>query len=108
MNAHQDVAPDGDGTARAEERASERMGFRTKPHVKRAIQRAAAYSGVDDSVFVINAAYRAALETIDSHERTTVSRADFQRIMDAIDNPPPPTDALREAFERHIRMVESR
>ena len=77
MNAHQDVAPDGDGTARAEERASERMGFRTKPHVKRAIQRAAAYSGVDDSVFVINAAYRAALDSdpLNAEARATVDVA---------------------------------
>lgn len=97
-----------DGSTKADERATERMGFRTKPHIKQAIQRAAALSGLDDSVFVINAAYKAALDAIDSHERTVVSQADFQRILDAIDNPPPMTAALREAFERHTRIIKSR
>lgn len=41
-----------------EERSSERMNFRTKPRIKQAIQQAASLSGVDDSVFTINAAYR--------------------------------------------------
>ncbi|WP_263588812.1 DUF1778 domain-containing protein [Sphingopyxis sp. GC21] len=80
------------------ERSTERMHFRTKPHIKRAIQRAAALSGVDDSAFTINAAYKAALETIETHERTILSHDDFQKILDALDNPPPPTQALRDAF----------
>ncbi|MGD1886051.1 MAG: hypothetical protein ACFB01_02815 [Cohaesibacteraceae bacterium] len=32
------------------------MGFRTKPHIEQAIQRAAALSGVDDGVFTTKAA----------------------------------------------------
>lgn len=91
-----------------DERSTARMHFRTKPHVKHAIQRAAAWSGLDDSSFVINAAYNAALETIAAHERMVVSQRDFDRMLDAIDNPPEPTDALREAFERHKRTVVSK
>ena len=45
-----------------EERSSERMNFRTKPRIKQTIQRAAALSGVDDSVFTMNAAYRSAMD----------------------------------------------
>lgn len=44
-----------------EERSSERMNFRTKPRIKKAIQQAAALAGVDDSVFTMNAAYKAAM-----------------------------------------------
>lgn len=95
MQAFQDKA------AEIAERSTARMNFRTKPHIKRAIQRAAALSGVDDSVFTINAAYKAALETIETHERTVLSRKDFQTVLDALENPPPPTDALREAFARY-------
>ena len=51
-----------------DERASERMNFRTKPHIKQTIQRAVALSGVDDSVFTMNAAYQSALATIAAHE----------------------------------------
>ncbi|MEO5598712.1 MAG: DUF1778 domain-containing protein, partial [Novosphingobium sp.] len=39
------------------------MSFRTKPRIKETIQKAAALSGVDDSVFTMNAAYKAAMET---------------------------------------------
>jgi hypothetical protein len=53
-----------DKVAEVEERSSERMNFRTKPRIKQAIQRAAALSGVDDSVFTMNAAYQAATQTI--------------------------------------------
>lgn len=90
------------------ERSTERMNFRTKPHIKRAIQQAAAWCGVDDAVFVMNAAYKAALETIQTQERTVVSRKDFEAILNALDDPTPPTEALREAFARHDRMIESR
>lgn len=90
-----------DKAAEIAERSTERMHFRTKPHIKRAIQRAAALSGVDDSVFTLNAAYRAALETIEAHERTLLSQKDFEAVLDALENPPPPTEALREAFARY-------
>ena len=53
-----------DSTKDLNERSSERMNFRTKPRIKQIIQRAAALSGVDDSVFTMNAAYKSALETI--------------------------------------------
>jgi uncharacterized protein (DUF1778 family) len=39
----------------AEERNTERMNFRVKPRIKATIQRAAALSGVDDSVFAMSA-----------------------------------------------------
>ncbi|SUB02079.1 Uncharacterized protein conserved in bacteria [Pannonibacter phragmitetus] len=62
MPAFYDTTKDIDG------RASERMSFRAKPHVKQAIHRAAALSGVDISVFTMSAAYQSALATIAAHE----------------------------------------
>jgi uncharacterized protein (DUF1778 family) len=91
-----------------EERSSERMNFRTKPRIKQAIQQAAALSGVDDSVFTMNAAYRAAMETIAAHERTTLQPVDHARFFAALDTPPAPTDRLRAAFDRHRGTVVSR
>ena len=87
--------------AASDERNSERMNFRTKPRIKRAIQRAAALSGLDDSTFTMNAAYRAAIETIDSHERTRLHPADVAAFFEALENPPPPTDALLAAAARY-------
>lgn len=95
-------------TSEIDERSSERMNFRTKPRIKRAIQRAAALSGVDDSVFTMNAAYRLALEPIAAHEQTTLKPVDHAAFFAALDNPPEPTVKLREAFERHGRTVLSK
>lgn len=91
-----------------DERSSERMNFRTKPHIKRTIQRAAALAGVDDSVFTMNAAYQSARETIEAHERTGLVPVDHAAFFSAMDAPPQPADKLRAAFERHRKTVDPR
>ena len=78
-----------------------RMQFRTKPRVKEAIQRAAALAGVDDSAFMISAAYERALATIAAHERTLLEPADHAAFFAALDTPPEPTAALQAAFTRY-------
>ena len=97
-----------DKIAEVDERSSERMNFRTKPRIKQTIQRAAALSGVDDSVFTMNAAYRAAVETIAAHERTMLQPVDHRAFFAALDNPPAPAEKLRSAFQRHRRTISSR
>ena len=94
-----------DKVGEIDERSSERMNFRTKPRIKQAIQRAAALSGVDDSVFTINAAYRSAMETIAAHERTMLKPVDHEAFFSALDNPPAPSDKLRAAFARHRETI---
>lgn len=97
-----------DATNSIDERSTERMSFRTKPRIKDAIQKAAALSGLDDSVFTMNAAYRAAMETISTHERTTLSAVDHEAFFTALDRPPAPTEKLRAAFARHEETIESK
>ena len=97
-----------DNAREFDERSTERMNFRTKPRIKAAIQRAAALSGVDDSVFTMNAAYRSALETIAAHERTALAPVDHDAFFAALDAPAAPTDKLRQAFTRHKGTIESR
>jgi len=91
-----------------EERNSERMNFRTKPRIRQAIQHAAALSGMDDSAFALDAAYRAALDVIERHERTKLKPEDYEAFFSALDRPPEPNARLRAAFERHRRTVTSR
>lgn len=91
-----------------DERNDARMNFRTKPRIKRTIQAAAALSGVDDSVFTMTAAYRAALETIEAHERTRLTRADHDAFFAALDDPADAAPALVDAFRRHAREVVSK
>lgn len=97
-----------DGMNDVNERSSERMNFRTKPRIKQIIQRAAALSGVDDSVFTMNAAYKSALETIAAHENTMLQPADHVAFFAALDNPPAPTAKLRDAFARHGQAIQSK
>lgn len=97
-----------DQVGAVEERSSERMNFRIKPRIKQAIQQAAALSGVDDSVFTMNAAYRSALETIVAHERTTLQPIDHQAFFAALEMPPVPTKRLRAAFGRHRETITSK
>lgn len=92
-------------TQAIEERRTARMNFRTQPRVKEAIKRAAAISGVDDSVFAMNAAYRAALDTIEAYERTVLTKADHKAFFEALDAPAQPTQALKDAFARHRKTV---
>jgi uncharacterized protein (DUF1778 family) len=84
-----------------DERSTERMNFRTKPRIKRAIQRAAALAGMDDSMFTMNAAYKAAIEIIASHERTELQPIDHAAFFAALEQPSEPTARLRAAYTRH-------
>lgn len=97
-----------DTTKDIDERATERMNFRTKPHIKATIHRAAMLSGVDDSVFTMNAAYASALKTIAAHERTLLEPVDHTAFFGALDTPPKATPKLRDAFARHQRRVLSK
>jgi uncharacterized protein (DUF1778 family) len=87
-------------TNEVDERNDARMHFRTKPRIKEAIHRAAALSGLDDSAFAMNAAYRAALETIAAHERTVLRPEDHAVFFAALDEPPEPTQELHAALKR--------
>ena len=97
-----------DTTRHISEKSTERMNFRTKPRIKQTIQQAAALSGMDDSTFTINAAYQAALAAIDSHERTALAPVDHAAFFAALDNPPEPTRALKNAARTHHERVRHR
>ncbi len=97
-----------DTTGSIDERNEVRMNFRTKPRIKSTIQQAAALSGVDDSVFTMNAAYQAAIETIAAHERTVLQPVDHAAFFAALDTPPAPSETLRTAFRRYDETVVPR
>ena len=92
----------------AEELSTERMNFRVKPRIKSAIQRAAALSGVDDSVFAMSAAYKAALDMIALHDRTMLRPEDYEAFFAALDGKVGHNAKLRAAFKEHAKRVVSR
>jgi len=56
----------------------------------------------------MNAAYRAALETISAHEHMMLEPVDHMAFFAALDRPAAPTDKLRAAFARHGETIESK
>jgi uncharacterized protein (DUF1778 family) len=97
-----------DLTTEIDEPNDARMNFRTKERIKKAIHRAAVLSGVDDSAFVINAAYQSAMATIAAHEITVLQPVDHKSLFEALDNPPAPTRKMQDAFKRHRDTVVSK
>lgn len=87
------------------ERNEARLNFRTKPSIKRAIQQAAALSGMDETTFAVSAAFKAAQETLAAFETTQLDPDDQAMFLDALDRSDPPTPALKRAFERHSDFI---
>ena len=86
-----------DATASVEEQKNARMEQRAKPHVKAAIQEAAALLGVDESTFVTSVAYERAKQTISDHRGTILSREDAVIFLAALYTPAAPTSELKAA-----------
>jgi uncharacterized protein (DUF1778 family) len=97
-----------DSVSAIDERNSARMNFRTKPRIKEIIQKAAALTGVDDSVFTMNAAYQSALKTIEAHENTSLTSLDHEAFFAALDKPPAPSAKLEAAFDRYRNTIVSK
>jgi uncharacterized protein (DUF1778 family) len=94
-----------DQAAAIKEPSDERMHFRVKKSVKQAIRQAAALTGMDDSSFVISAAYDAAIKIIEVHHKTVLQEIDFEPFFTALDNPPAPSEALVNSFKRRRDIV---
>jgi uncharacterized protein (DUF1778 family) len=82
-----------------------RLEQRTKPHVKATIQRAADLMGIDETAFVTSAAYERALAAIAAHESTVLTEEDRKIFVAALEDPAPPTAALKKLFARHENLV---
>ena len=94
------MPPSGQLVATVDERNDARMHFRTKPSIKATIHKAAVLSGLDDSSFALQAAYRAAVETIAAQEKTHLHPDDHAVFFAALDHAAEPTPALRAALKR--------
>jgi len=95
-----------DTTVAVDEPKSARLEARTQPSVKDLIHRAAVLNGVDVSSFVVSAAYRAALSTIEAQRVTLLeSEADKAAFFKALDNPPKPTKRLAGAFALRKKLI---
>lgn len=94
-----------DSAAAINEPKTARMEQRTKPSVKAEIQKAVTLLGIDETTFVISATLDRARSIIADHERTILTAKDRDVILAALDNPPEPTEGLRQAMAIHKATV---
>jgi len=85
--------------------ATARLEARITPDLHKMLKRAAELQGSTVSQFVITAAQRAAVQAIEEVEVIRLSLADQECFAEALLNPPPMSDALKRAFERHEELL---
>jgi uncharacterized protein (DUF1778 family) len=84
----------------APERKTERMELRLAPSAKQVIQRAMSATGLAAG----DLACEGARHVLEEHERMVLTGADRDAFLDALLNPPEPTEALVAALKRHREL----
>jgi uncharacterized protein (DUF1778 family) len=82
-----------------------RLHIRCDEAVRTLLDKAAAYSHMSLSEFVLKNAVEQALSVLQAHESITLSQADFDAFLAALDTPAQPEPALQRAFQRHAKQV---
>jgi len=83
----------------------DRIELRTSRDEKRILVAAAAYEHLDLTTFVMRTALPAAEEIVARHERITLSARDSLRVLDLLEHPPAPTEALLAAARRRRKRT---
>lgn len=79
----------------------ERIELRVGASAKELIQRAMAVTGLTAG----DLAYEGARRVLDEHERMVLTGADREAFLDALMNPPEPSEKLIAAFRRHRDLM---
>ena len=82
-----------------------RLNIRCDSHMRELLERAATYSHVSISEFVLSNALASAERVVQANERITLNPEDFQAFLAALDSPAKPNAALQRAFDRHEEQV---
>lgn len=83
----------------------QRIYIRIDPLSKRKLERAAAYVHKSLSEFVLGQVLPAADQVIHEHESLTLTQADWEVFLDALEHPPAPNANLERAFSEHRKRV---
>ena len=89
----------------SDERATGTIEMRIRPSDKERIARAAELTGVKLTTFVRASAAREAERVVREHGMTTLSERDRLAVLEALDNPPAPTRAAREAVRNYRSRI---
>jgi uncharacterized protein (DUF1778 family) len=79
----------------------ERIELRVAASAKKLIQQAMTVSGLTAG----DLAYEGARRVLDEHQRMVLTGADRDAFLDAVLNPPKPTDKLIAALRRHQQLI---
>lgn len=80
----------------------DRIELRTTPDEKQLLTAAAAHERLDVTSFIMRTTLPVAREVMERVGRVSLSERDTLRVLDLLENPPPPTPALLAAARRHI------
>ena len=94
-----------DVEAPSDEKATDHIEMRVKPSDKERFARAAELSGVKLTTFVRASAARAAERVLREYQTTPLSERDRRSLLDALDNPPAPTPAARDAVRNYRSRI---
>lgn len=86
---------------------AERIEARLSSVQKRRIEYAASLKGTSTSDFVVLSADEAALRTIQEHEIWTLTGQDREAFVNALLNPPAPSERMKAAALRYIERAEA-
>ena len=94
-----------DVDAPSEEKATGHLEMRVKPSDKERMARAADLTGVKLTTFVRASAAWEAARVLREHQTTVLSERDRLTVLEALDHPPPPTRAAREAVRGYRSRI---
>lgn len=86
---------------------SERLEARITADQKALIQRAAELEGRSITDYVVSSVQDAAKRTVEAHEAIVLSAADSRAFVDALLNPPPVNDRLKDSVRRYRAAMGS-
>lgn len=89
-------------TTRTEAR-DDRIEIRTTKEEKRLLMAAAEHERLDLTSFIMRTALPAARDVVEKADRIVLSERDTKRVLDLLENPPPPTPALIDAARRALK-----
>lgn len=84
-----------------EPRGQTRIGARVPPAILRTLHQAADLTGATLNQFLVQAALKEAQSVIEREQRLQLSRQDAARLLELLENPPPPNQALTDAQTRY-------
>ena len=82
-----------------------RLNIRCDHRSRELLDRAATYTHLSVSEFVLTHALASAEQVVQAHEAITLGAEDFQAFLTALDASVPPNAALKRAFKRHTELV---